>query len=68
MYKLCPKPVPGYMECVQRLFDMAFIPYDPMNSDYQKFKSDVLAGDTLQDVDGVAMSQADADAYIKTLP
>jgi hypothetical protein len=34
----------------------------------QQFKKDVLAGAELQDADGVAMSQADAEAFIATLP
>ena len=53
---------------VQRLSDNAFIPFDPMNTDYQKFKTDVLDGDTLENVDGVAMTQEEADAFIATLP
>ena len=42
--------------------------FDPMNTDYQKFKADVLGGDTLENVDGVAMTQEEADAFIATLP
>jgi len=34
----------------------------------QKFKTDVLDGDTLENVDGVAMTQEEADAFIATLP
>ena len=44
------------------------IPFDPSNTDYQKFKTDVLDGDTLENVDGVAMTQEEADAFIATLP
>jgi len=54
--------------CVKRLSDNAFIPFDPANTDYQKFKTDVLDGDTLENVDGVAMTQEEADAFIATLP
>jgi len=48
--------------------DGANIPFDPANTDYQKFKTDVLGGDTLEDPDGVAMTQEEADAFIATLP
>jgi hypothetical protein len=48
--------------------DNAFIPYDPANTDYQQFKKDVLAGDTLERPDSTPMTQAEADAYIATLP
>jgi hypothetical protein len=48
--------------------DNAFIPYDPANTDYQQFKKDVLAGATLERPDGTPMTQAEADAYIATLP
>jgi len=53
---------------VIRLADNANIPFDPMNTDYQKFKSDVLAGATLEDSDGNAMTQDQANAFIATLP
>ena len=42
--------------------------FDPANTDYQKFKTDVLDGDTLEDPDGVAMTQEEADAFIATFP
>jgi len=62
MYKLTPYKI------VIRLSDNAFIPFDPANTDYQQFKTDVLDGDTLENVDGVAMTQEEADAFIATLP
>lgn len=55
-------------DTILRLADNAFIPFDPANTDYQTFKADVLAGVELQDVDGNAMSYADARDYILTLP
>ena len=51
-----------------RLADNACIPFDPANTDYQNFKKEVLAGAELQDVDGNVMTQAEADAFIATLP
>jgi hypothetical protein len=44
------------------------IPFDPANTDYQNFKKEVLAGAELQDADGNVMTQAEADAFIATLP
>ena len=63
MYQLTTNPL-----CVKRLIDGAFIPVDIANTDYQKFKSDVLSGAELQDADGNVMPPADAVAYIETLP
>jgi len=42
--------------------------FDPANTDYQTFKKEVLAGAELQDADGNVMTQAEADAFIATLP
>jgi len=66
MYKLY-KPELG-SENVIRLSDNAFIPFDPVNTDYQKFKLDVTNGDQLQDADGNVMTQDAANAFIATLP
>lgn len=48
--------------------DGACIPFDPANTDYQKFKADVLAGDELQDADGNVMTPEAAQAFVATLP
>jgi len=53
---------------ILRVNDNAFIPFDPANTDYQTFKKEVLAGAELQDADGNVMTQAQADAFIGTLP
>lgn len=37
MYKACPKPLDNFLECVQRLSDNSFIPFDPANTDYQEY-------------------------------
>ncbi len=63
MYKLIKDA-----DIVQRLSDGACIPFDPANTDYQTFKKEVLAGAELQDADGNVMTQAEADAFIATLP
>ena len=53
-------------KCVIRLSDNAYIPFDPANTDYTRFKKEVLAGAELQDADGNVMT--DASAYIASLP
>jgi hypothetical protein len=42
--------------------------FNPDNTDYANFKKEVLAGAELQDADGNVMTQAEADAFIATLP
>ena len=44
MYKLS-KSMSGY-ECVIRLEDSAFIPFDPANTDYQEYLKWIEAGNT----------------------
>ena len=68
MYKLIKPFIGTEFNIVQRLSDGAFIPFDPANTDYQAFKKEVLAGAELQDADGNVMTQAEADAFIATLP
>jgi hypothetical protein len=53
---------------VQRLADNAFIPFDPANTDFAQFKLDLSEGAELQNADGVAMTQAEVDAFLLTLP
>jgi len=67
MYKLS-LPYMGKQTSVIRLFDSAFIPFDPANTDYANFKKEVSAGAELQDAEGQPMSVADANAYVATLP
>ena len=67
MYKQY-KDVDGstYMEGITRLLDMACIPFDPANTDYQQFKKDIMAGGKLQDADGAVMT--DAQEFVRGLP
>jgi hypothetical protein len=37
MYKLCPSSLLGQANCVCRISDNAFIPFDPANTDYQAY-------------------------------
>ena len=67
MYKLYKNNITNY-EYIICLSDNAFIPINPDNTDYQKFKKEVLAGAELQDADGNVMTQEQADDFIKELP
>jgi hypothetical protein len=67
MYKLLNDRF-GKAGGVVRLLDMASIPFAPDNTDYANFKKEVLAGAELQDADKNVMTQAEADAFIATLP
>ena len=52
-----------------RTTDGACIPFDPANTDYANFKKQILADEAqLQDADGNVMTDAEAKAYIATLP
>lgn len=53
--------------CVIRLFDNAYIPFDPDNSDYQAFKKDLANGVELQDANGTAMTASEITAFLATL-
>ena len=66
MYTLINLPLGG--KNVQRLTDNAFIPFDPQNVDYQKFKVDVADGVELQDPDGNVMTQEQVDEFLRTIP
>jgi hypothetical protein len=64
MYQLVKTPITNEITTVRK--ENSFIPFDPANIDYQQFKVNVLAGETLERPDGTPMTEA--DAYIATLP
>lgn len=69
MYQLLPDTPLGAATCVKRIADSAFIPFDPVNSDYQVFKYQINHDETqLEDADGNLMSPEAAKAYVATLP
>jgi len=69
MYKLNKPPLgETQSQAVIRLSDTAFIPFEPSNTDYQKFKFDVMSGAELQDADGNVMTSEEAIAFISNLP
>ena len=46
MYKLFRNKLTGEIDCVQRLADNAFIPFDPANTDYQAYLHWLEEGNT----------------------
>ena len=38
MYQLCPDSFMGAAQCIKRLADNAFIPFDPANTDFQEYQ------------------------------
>ena len=56
-------------DCILRVADQAYIPYDTANTDYQNFKKQINADEAqLEDADGNLMSPEQAKAYVATLP
>ena len=53
---------------VTRFRDNAFIPFDPANTDYTKFKLDITNGAELQDADGNVMTAEQVQSFLATLP
>jgi hypothetical protein len=51
MYKLINNRF-NVADCVERLSDNAFIPFDPANTDYQEYLKWVAAGNTPLPADG----------------
>jgi hypothetical protein len=68
MYQLIKDIDLGYTiqksNCVKRVPDNSFIPFDPANTDYANFKKDLANGAELQDADGNVI---DGIAYLKEL-
>jgi hypothetical protein len=70
MYKKCPNDWNGLPpNSVLRLDDGACISFDPDNTDYQNFKTQINDESAqLETVDGVVMTADEAKAYVATLP
>lgn len=69
MYQLLPDYLGQPVQGVRNLDNGAFIPYDPANTDYQNFKTQINDETAqLEDADGVLMTPDEAKAYVATLP
>ena len=64
-------------DVVLRLEDGLFIPFDPANTDYRKFKNEIQGKDEfgesitpaeLQDADGNTMTEEEVAEFIATMP
>jgi hypothetical protein len=51
MYKLLKLPSGTMQDCVKRLSDNAFIPFDEANTDYQEYLKWVAEGNTPEPAD-----------------
>jgi len=63
MYKLTLIPTQ-----VIRLFDNAFIPFAPDNTDYQQFVRDIKSGAQLNDAEGNPITGTALTTFMETLP
>jgi hypothetical protein len=69
MYQLQPDILTGQpAQCIKRMSDNAFIPYDNANTDYAQFKVDLENGVPLQDADGNNMTRKQIEEFLSTLP
>jgi len=56
-----------YNEAIIRTTDLACIPFDPDNTDYQQFKRDLAAGAALTDAEGTDMTAEQIATFLGTL-
>ena len=66
MYKL--QTLEGRTIAILRLSDMASIPLNPANTDYQTFKQNLANGVALSDAEGTTMTADQIKTFLETLP
>ena len=68
MYKLYKDPLIGNLLDVV-ILNKTSIPFDPSNTDYQRFKAQINADEAqLEDADGNVMTPEAAKQFVATLP
>jgi len=69
MYKLIKSLISDSTHVVFRDVDNTSVPFGTNNTDYARFKKEILADEAqLQDADGNTMTAEQAKAYVATLP
>lgn len=70
MYQLLPDTSLGTSQCIKRLSDNAFIPFDPANTDAQQFAKWLQAGNKPDSAEegGVVTDEWVAETIAKLLP
>jgi len=66
MYKLFKDNIINW-KCIIKLSDNANIPFEPANTDYQQFKTDIANGVELQDADGNVITPEQVQEFMKGL-
>lgn len=62
MYQLLPDTPMGTSQCIKRLSDNAFIPFDDANTDYQEYLAWLSSGNVPLPPDEVAGTQENQNA------
>jgi len=70
MYQLQPDTPLGAAQCIKRLADNAFVPFDPANTDAQQFAKWLQAGNKPEPAEegGVVTDEWVAETIAKLLP
>lgn len=69
IYKLLTAPLSTIAIAVTIIGQSISIPFDPANTDYQAFKTNINDESAqLEDINGVLMTPEEAKAYVATLP
>lgn len=67
-YKLCTNRE-GELSSISIIGTNISIPFDPANTDYQTFKTQINEGTAqLEDAEGILMTEQEANDFVATLP